>query len=452
MDEQGFQKFSRRDFIGTMALAGAAVAACGTAGTRNISNTKLPILYDEGPDGPELKAGLIGCGGRGTGAAWDFLRAGPNLKIVALADTFQDRVEQCRSQIKERSGQEVADSRCFVGLDGYKKLLDTDIDIVLMATPPYYRPTQFAAAVEAGKHIFIEKPVGVDPAGCRSVMQTAAVAKTKGLNVMTGTHRRRWEKYVETFRRVQDGAIGDIVTIRIYYNTSQLWYRRRQAGWSNLDWMIRDWVNWRWLSGDHIVEQHIHDIDIMNWFTGSHPVRAVGIGSRQRRPTGDQYDSFAVDYEFENGMHVESMCRQIDGCINNMSDVIVGAKGWAYCADAGVNTIYRSDGSVAWAYEGEHNAWKSGIPNKVNPYVQEHIHLVRAIRTGELINKAHDTAVANICAIMGREAAYSGKAVTWDEMMDSDMILGPSTDKNGNIVIKAELPVPGTEGREPSEG
>ncbi|MFC2077146.1 Gfo/Idh/MocA family protein, partial [candidate division KSB1 bacterium] len=400
---------SRRNFIGTAALAGVALAACGKTGTKSGSDIYIPTLYDQAPDGPVLKAGLVGCGGRGTGAAWDFLRAGPNLQIVALADTFKDRVDSCREQIKKRSGQEVPASRCFVGLDSYKKVLDTDIDVVLMATPPYYRPVQFAAAVEAGKHVFIEKPMGVDPVGCRSVMQTASIAKTKGLNVMTGTHRRHWEKYTETLKRILDGAIGDIVAARIYYNTSQLWYRQRQKGWSNLDWMIRDWVNWRWLSGDHIVEQHIHDIDAVNWFTGSHPVKAVGLGSRQRRPTGDQYDNFSVDFEFENGMHVQSMSRQIDGCINNVSQTFVGTKGWALCRQAEPNVIYRSDGSEVWRYEKESNAWASDNPARIMPYIQEHVHLVRAIRTGEQVNKAYDTAVSNLVAVMGRESAYSGK-------------------------------------------
>jgi len=432
MDHQE-SNVSRRKFIGTMAATGALFLACGKVSKKSVSPVAVPPLLERAPDGPVLKAGLIGCGGRGTGAALNFLDAGPNLKIVALADVFRDRLEKARKQIQDKGGQSIPDSRCFTGFDAYKKLLDTDVDVVLMATPPHFRPMQFAAAVEAGKHVFMEKPVAVDPVGARSIMETAAKAKTKGLSVVTGTQRRHQREYVETYKRIRDGAIGDIVAARCYWNGGQLWYRKRQPGWSDMEYMIRDWVNWCWLSGDHIVEQHVHNIDVINWFTGDHPVKAVGFGGRARRVTGDQYDFFSVDFSFENGVHLHSMCRQIDGCANNISEFLVGTKGSTNCR----NTIYRKDGSIAWKFEGKNNL----------PYVQEHIHLVSSIRTGEPVNYAVETAVSTLVAIMGRISAYTGKETTWQEMMDSDLRLGPTTYALGPVPIKAVVPVPGTPGK-----
>ncbi|MFC2076652.1 Gfo/Idh/MocA family protein [candidate division KSB1 bacterium] len=436
MAEKG-SSISRREFVGAMALTGAMLASCGKSGSGSSARApyQFPPLLDQAPDGAELKAGLIGCGGRGTGASQNFLDAGPNLKIVAMADIFKDRVDRCRGTLKEQRGVTVPDNRCFVGLDAYTKLLELDLDLVIIATPPYYRPAQFKAAIKAGNHVFMEKPVTVDPVGARSIIETAGVAKTKGLNVVTGTQRRHQKCYVETFRRVMDGAIGDITAARAYWNGGQLWYRPRQKGWSNLDWMIRDWVNWRWLSGDHIVEQHVHNIDVINWFVGDHPVKAVGAGSRQRRVTGDQFDNFAIDFEFANGVHEFSMCRQVDGCSSNISEYIVGTKGSSNCRD----TIFNPDGSVAWKFEGEQK----------DPYIQEHIHLVTAIRTGDYVNEAERTAVSTLTAIMGRTSAYTGAEVTWQEMMDSDMKSEAPKDTRGRISPIAEVPVAGTGVREP---
>lgn len=424
---------SRRRFIGSagsVVAAGALAVGCGESKPK----VDVPILLDRAPDGSELKAGLVGCGGRGRGAAIDFLNAGPNLKVTALADVFQDRIDQALAEVKEKTGQTVPAENCFVGFDAFQKLIDSGVDIVLLATPPHFRPEHFAAAVKAGKHVFMEKPVAVDPVGIRSIIETAGQARTQNLSVVTGTQRRHQKNYIETYFRIAEGAIGDIIAARCYWNMGQLWYRERKEGWSDMEWMIRDWVNWCWLSGDHIVEQHVHNLDVINWFAGSHPVKAVGFGSRHRRVTGDQYDNFSVDYMFENGMHLHSMCRQIDGCANNVSEFVVGTKGSTNCAD----TIFKPDGNIAWKFE-----VKEGEKEPNSPYLQEHIDLVTSIRTSDPINEAVVTAISTMAAIMGRISAYTGAETAWQEMMDSDFRLGPTEYVMGPSEIKAVISVPG---------
>ncbi len=441
------RSWNRRAFLGAAAAAGAMLAACaegaeGEAGSAAESATAAASPRQvpgplQAPEGRVLKAGLVGCGGRGTGAAIDYLSAGPGLELTALGDVFEDRVESCRGHVKEQKGVEVADASVFVGFDAFQKVIESGVDIVLLATPPHFRPEHFRAAVEAGKHVFMEKPVAVDPTGIRSIMETARLADEKGLNVVTGTQRRHERSYIETYNRVAGGAIGRITAARCYWNQGQLWYKEREAGWSDMEWMIRDWVNWCWLSGDHIVEQHVHNIDVVNWFTGSHPVKAVGLGGRARRVTGDQYDSFSVDYELENGMHVASMCRQIDGCANNVSEYLVGSEGSTNCKD----TIYDPSGNVVWKYGDEEGG---EAPEDNSPYVQEHVDLVTAIRAGERINEAVNTATSTMVAIMGRISAYRGTETTWDDLMASEMRLGPDQYSMGSVDLEAAVPVPGT--------
>lgn len=428
--------FSRRAFLGSLAVAGAALAAC-SGGEKPTSAVALKPGPKTAPDGPPLKAGLIGCGGRGTGAALNFLEAGPNLRITALADVFQDRLDDCRRNLKERAGVEVPEAHCFVGFDAYQKLIDSGVDIVLHATPPHFRPQHFQAAVEARKHVFMEKPVAVDPVGVRSVKATAEKADAFGLSVVTGTQYRHQKSFIETYNRIADGAIGDLVAARAYSLRGQLWYKVPQEGWSEMEAMIRDWVNWQWLSGDFIVEQHIHGLDIMYWFTGDHPVKAIGMGSRARRVTGDQYDFFSVDYELANGLHIHSMSRQIDGCTNNISRWVLGTKGYTNCVD----TIFSLDGKEIWKY-GQNDGNNPEEDN--SPYVQEHIDLVTSIRTGNPVNEAAVTANSTLIAIMGRVSAYTGLEVTWDEVMNSDLRLGPTEYAWGPVPIKAEVPVPGS--------
>jgi len=435
---------SRRNFLGaatTVSIAGVVVptilAGCSREAKKSVP---IPVMLDQAPDGHVLKAGVIGCGGRGTGAALNFLSAGPNLQITALADTFQDRVNACRDEIKKQKGQEVPNENCFVGFDAYQKVIDSGVDIVILATPPFFRPEHLEAAVQAKKHIFAEKPVCVDPVGARSVMASALKAKGLELSIVTGTQRRHQRDYVATWQQIAQGMIGDIVGGNVYWNQNKLWHRDPNPTWSEMEYMIRDWVNWTWLSGDHIVEQHVHNIDVMNWFAGTHPVKATGFGSRLRRVTGDQYDNFSVDYVFENGIHVHSMCRQIDGCFNSVSERLQGTKGSTNCQ----NIISDLAGNELWKYA--YPLDKDGKPTNsvsVDPFVQEHIDFVTAIRVGKPINELEATAISTMVAIMGRISAYTGKETTYEEMMNSDLKLGPSTFVMGPVDIPKNVPIAG---------
>ena len=440
--------FSRRKFLANA----AAISAVGVVGVNVLTSCSgpqkpevklnLPPLLEKAPDGAPIKIGVIGCGGRGSGAMINILDAGPNLVIHALGDTFADNMKACRDKLKKEKNMEVADENVFIGFDAYEKVLDSGVDLVILATPPHFRPLHFEAAVQARKNVFMEKPIAVDPVGIRSVMATAKKAESLGLKIVTGTQRRHQLDYVDVYKQVMNGAIGEITSANAYWNQSQLWYRNPKAEWSEMEYMIRDWVNWLWLSGDHIVEQHVHNLDVITWFTGKHPVKAVAFGSRQRRVTGDQYDNFSVDFVYENGIHLHSMCRQIDGCVNNVSEFIIGTEGKTNCKD----TIWDLKGTEKFAYKYPLDEKGEPMKNvKVSPYVQEHIDLVTCIRQNIPINEAEQTAISNMTAIMGRVSAYTGKEVSWDEMMNSDMRLGPTTYVMGpvGIVKTATVPVPG---------
>lgn len=434
------KQFNRREFIGLGSAAAAGLMiACSSGKKRTL---KQEPFLDQAPDGPLLKAGLIGCGGRGTGAAVNFLNAGPNLKITALGDVFEDQIEKCRKTIREQKEAEVADEACFVGFDAFKKVIESDVDVVILATPPHFRPEHFAAAIDARKHVFMEKPVAVDPVGARSIIAASKKAEAIGLCVGTGTQRRHQRDYVATFKQIYEGAIGKIVSANCYWNQSQLWYRTRQKEWTEMEYMIRDWVNWTWLSGDHIVEQHVHNIDVINWFAEGHPVKAVGFGGRHRRVTGNQFDFFSVDFEYADGFRVHSMCRQINGCVNNVSEFVRGTEGYSNCR----NTIYNPDGTVKWQYEYPKNEEGKSTGNvKVSPYDQEHIDLVTAIRTNKPYTEAENTAISTMAAIMGRISAYTGQEVTWESAMASDLTLGPKEYAMGAVDVPKDVPVPGSE-------
>ncbi len=444
--------FSRRKFISGAAVVGAAgamgvgtLSSCagggGAAATGNYDWTardlNLPPLLDTIPEGKELKAGVIGCGGRGSGAAFNFLDAGSGLSVVALADVFQDRIDDLQKKLKEQKGVEVPNEKCFVGFDAYQKVIESDVDIVILATPPKFRPEHFEAAVKARKHVFMEKPVAVDPVGVRQVIAAAKMAESLGLKVVTGTQRRHQHKYVNILKELNNNAIGRIVTGEVYWNGGQLWYRENNPSWTEMEWMIRDWVNWCWLSGDHIVEQHVHNIDVANWYIGTHPTKALGFGSRQRRVTGDQYDNFAVDFIYDDGMHITSTCRQINGCTNAVNEIFHGTNGHAFTAQGGTASITDLQGNTLFSFE----------DHETSPYVQEHKDLVTAIRQDIPWNQAEETANSVMVAIMGRVSAYTGKEVTWDEMMNSDLKLGPDTYIMGNIgfMANAKVPVPGSD-------
>jgi predicted dehydrogenase len=444
--EQTQKVTGRRKFI-----ASATMATIGTFGAAGIISScsrkpkeKLPVLLNEAPDGRVLRAGLIGCGGRGTGAAVNFLDAGPNLEITALADIFQDKIDNCRAQLKKQKNVEIPDDRCFVGFDSFRKVIESDVDLVLLCTPPHFRPAHIEAAVNADKHIFLEKPCAVDPVGARSVLVSVEKAKQKGLCMVSGTIYRVSKDYMETRRRVMNGEIGDMVSAHVIRNGGSLWIRSRQPGWTDMEYMLRNWGNFCWLSGDHIVEQFIHQIDVMNWYTGENPVRAIGWGGRQRRVTGDQYDFFSIEYVYENGMHTHCAARQISGCSNLTRVHIAGTKGYADATGA----LYNWKGEEIWKYPRPEKDDPDQTWAVKDPFVQEHINLVTAIRTGNVVNDAEAQVMSTLVAVMGRMSAYTGKDVTWEEVLNSDMRLGPASYEFGPVEgIPEVIPVIGIEAK-----
>lgn len=448
---------TRRDFLKTSAVAGAVgvigtgsagfLTSCG-GGTKNGANVPLrepgsyyiPELPDLATDGQELKAGVVGCGGRGSGAAMDFLNAANGVTITALGDVFQDRVDGLANKLKDEKGIDIPAEKRFVGLDAYKQVIDSDIDVLIDCTPPFFRPEHFRYAVEKGKHCFLEKPICVDAVGYRTIMAAARQAEAKNLRVVTGTQRHHQRCYVESFQQIMNGAIGEITGGVVYWNQSMLWYRERQPQWNDFEFMVRDWVNWKWLSGDHIVEQHVHNIDVFTWFSGLKPVSAVGFGSRQRRVTGDQYDNFSIDFTMENGIHLHSMCRQIDGCVNNVSEFVQGTKG--YWTSQGGCRIVDNNGNEIWKFDYE--AEKANF-KQTNPYTLEHVNLINCIRGNKPIEQASETAVSNMAAIMGRESAYTGQETTWDGMTASTLDYTPADLNIGKMDMSGfTVPVPGS--------
>ncbi len=441
--------FSRRKFLAGAAVVGAAgamgagtLSSCASGSEDNSIFTfkkkdyNYPPMLDTVPEGKILKAGIIGCGGRGSGAAINFLDADPTVTVTAIGDVFQDRVDDLQTKLKEQKQLEIADENCFVGFDAFEKVIDSGVDVVILATPPKFRPEHFEAAVRARKHVFMEKPVAVDPVGIRQVLAAAKMADAAGLKVVTGTQRRHQKNYIELFKELNDNnGIGNLVSANVYWNGGKLWHRDSNPDWSEMEWMIRDWVNWTWLSGDHIVEQHVHNIDVANWFFGAHPVKALGFGSRQRRVTGDQYDNFSVDYVMEDGRQIHSMCRQINSCGGGVYETFHGSKAMATTA-GGKNIIVDAAGNQLF----------EAAKSETSPYVQEHKNLITCIRQDIPFNEAEETANSVMTAIMGRVSAYTGKEVTFDEMMNSDLKLGPDTYIMGDIgyMAKATIPVPGT--------
>ncbi|HPA87672.1 MAG TPA: Gfo/Idh/MocA family oxidoreductase [Bacteroidales bacterium] len=431
----------RRSFITKTSVA--ALGAIGTVGLVSSCSGKtktkeiqLPAFLTQAPDGKPLKAGLIGCGGRGTGAAVNFLDAGPNLQITALGDVFKDKLDQCREQLKKERNVEVPDENCFLGFDSYQKVIDSGVDLVLLCTPPAFRPLHVEAAVNAGKHIFMEKPVAVDPVGARKVLVSVKRAQEKGLCMVSGTIRRVQKDFVETWRRVRNGEIGEIVSAHITRNGGGLWVVQRQPGWTDMEYMLRNWANFCWLSGDHIVEQFIHEVDVMNWYLGKNPVKAMGWGGRQRRVTGDQYDFFSVEYIYDNGMHTHCAARQITGCSNLTEQFIVGTEGFANAK----GMIYNLKGEEIWKYPHPEEGSTDETWKVTDPFVQEHINLVTGIRTGNTVNDGEAQVNSTLITIMGRMSAYTGKDVTWDEVMNSDLALGPKVYEFGPVPDIPEVP------------
>jgi len=406
---------TRREFLKTSA---AAVMGGGIAARLG----DVPAVHAAGSD--QIRIGLIGCGDRGTGAVDNAMEAAPNVKLVAMADVFTDRIETSLDVLKKLGREvDVPQIRRFAGFGAFEQVLASDVNYVILATPPGFRPWHLKATVAAGKNVFTEKPVAVDGPGIRTVLAAYEEAKAKGLAIGAGTQRRHQAGYLETLKRIQDGAIGQITSARAYWNQGAIWVHPRQEGWSDMVWQLRNWYYFTWLCGDHIVEQHVHNLDVVNWALGAHPARAVGNGGRQVRTGpeyGNIYDHFTIDYEYENGVHMTSMCRQMPNCENSVSEALAGTKG--FCQ---VNK-YRITGENSWHYGSQDN----------KPYVQEHADLIAAIRGGQPYNELKTVAESTLTAIMGRMAAYTGKAVTWDQALSSQEDLMPA-----KLDWQAPLPV-----------
>jgi predicted dehydrogenase len=392
-DQQSERRIPRRDFLRKSAGITTAALAAGVFGGNAAHSQAVPTL----------RAGLIGCGGRGTGAARDCVKAAPGVEIHALGDLFPERVGSCRTNLQQALGDalKVTDDRCFTGFDAYLGVINSGVDLVLLAEPPAFRPKHFKAAIEAGKHVFFEKPVAVCPAGVRSIIESGEVAKQKNLAVVAGTLYRHHRGYQETIQRIHDGAIGTILAAQAYYITGELWMHPRQPDWTDLEWQLRNWLYFTWLSGDHIAEQHIHNLDVMNWVMQGHPVRALSLGGRQKRTDpafGNVYDHFVTEFEYPGGILMMSMCRQMDNCYNKNTNNVIGTEGF-------------SDPSRSIAGKVTYVAPATTL---ADAYVQEHTDLIASIRKGEPLNEARQVAESTLTAIIGRMSAYTGKEVTWD--------------------------------------
>jgi predicted dehydrogenase len=411
---------TRRDFLKTTAAASLAASIPGNLG-----------LHAAGTDA--VKIGILGCGGRGTGAAVDAMKAASGVEVVALFDAFSDRVQSSLKRLRETAPEKikVTDKTCFVGLDGFRDLLALPgVNYVILAAPPGFRPIHFQAAVEAGKHIFTEKPVAVDPVGIRKFIAASDLAREKGLGVVAGTQRRHQKRYLELMKRIEDGQIGEIAGAECYWNQGDLWVKLRERGMSDMEWQCRNWLYFTWLSGDHIVEQHVHNIDVVNWALRAMPKNVVAMGGRQVRTApeyGNIFDHFAVEFEYPNGVRVASYCRQTKGCAERVEERLVGTKGVAF----GYGEIR---GETPWKFEGE----------EVNPYVQEHADNIAAIRAGKPLNEGRQVAESTMSAILGRMSAYTGRAVSWDwGMTSSKLDLSPEKYEFGPVPVDP-VAIPGT--------
>ena len=414
---------TRRDFVKTAAAASLAAAIPGTMG-----------VFAQGSD--TIKVGVIGCGGRGTGAAIDCLKADPGIEIVALGDLVPDRIESSLARLMKEfpARVKVPAARQFTGFDNYKGVCSVpEVNLIVTAAPPGFRPIHFKAAIDAGKHIFLEKPVAVDPVGIRSVIATADLAKQKNLAVVAGTQRRHQRRYLEMMKRIQDGQIGEIVAAQCYWNQGDLWVKDRLPNMTEIEWQCRNWLYFSWLSGDHIVEQHVHNIDVVNWAMGAMPKNVMGMGGRQVRVApqfGNIFDHFAVEFEYPTGVRVMSMCRQTKGCNDRVEERIVGTRGIAWSTSSAT----RITGAVAWTFEAD----------EVNPYVQEHIDLIASIRKGTPLNEGRQVAESTMCAIIGRMSAYTGRAMSWDWAMNTSKLdLSPAKYEFGPNPVDP-VAIPGT--------
>ena len=392
------QSLSRRQFLRSSTLAAAAAVVAAPAILR--AQSKSP-----------LNAAIIGVGGRGSGAGDNYLEAlkiaGAEGKIVAVADIFPEAAK--------KAGQTfgVPEDKCFSGFDAYQKALAVPgVNYAILATPPGFRASHFKAAIEAGKNVFMEKPVAVDGPGCQLMYATAELAKQKNLKVAAGTQRRHQAAYIETIKRLKDGAIGDVVTLRAYWvNGGPIWHRG-DVGSTEIERQIRNWYHYIWLCGDHICEQHVHNLDVCNWIVGDHPTKCWGMGARQQLngKSGEIWDNFAVEYEYANGVRLYSYCGQIKREWASVSEGVQGTKG-----TSNPSGLIQPKGGTAWRFKGK----------EVGPYVQEHVDLINAIQKDTDLNEGKQVTDSTLTAIMGREAAYSGAGVDRDQVLNSKFTYGP---------------------------
>ncbi len=416
---------TRRDFLQTAAAGGALLSWPWTR-----------FVHAAGSD--VIKIALSGCGGRGTGAVSDAMvnKVGARVKLVAIHDAFKERVDASLHALKGRFGEmaDVPPERQFTDLDGYLKLMETDADIVLLCSPPGFRPMHYEAAVKAGKHVFMEKPLAVDAPGVRRIMATNEEAKKKGLRVAVGHHLRHEVKHKEMIKRIWDGEIGELMYLRAYFNSSGVWVRPRKPEQTEMQYQVNNWYYFTWLSGDHIVEQHVHDLDVLNWMMGNkHPISAQGTGGRQFRigkDYGEIYDHHAVEFVYENGVRAYSYCRHIPGCWDSFSEHAHGTKGYVSIEGHGHAVIHvqgKDPVRVERGPDGHQLEW--------NDFLQ-------AYMAGEPYNEVDATILGTMTAILGRMATYSGQIVTWDEAIKSELDLSPS----GYTWDSIPQPKPGPDG------
>lgn len=437
-------KQTRRKFLGTSSKIAAAGVAAGVATGADLSLARS--AFAGGSD--SMKIGLIGCGGRGTGAANNaMLTKSGNVQLAAVADVFEDRMNSMLKAATKKNEEKVLvnDATKFIGLDAYEKVLDSDVDLVILATPPGFRPLHFEKAVEAGKHVFMEKPVAVDVPGVRRVLAAAEKAQEKNFAVQVGLQRRHETKYREVIQALKEGIVGDLIYSRVYWNGGGVWLKARQPEQSELNYQMRNWYYFNWLCGDHIVEQHIHNLDVINWLLDDFPEKAQGQGGRLVRnyeDTGHIFDHHSVEYTYKNGHKMFSQCRHMPQCWNHVAEWVHGTKGYA---QINKGKIFNNDGKLimeAKKPKGESNGWQ-----------QEHHDLFAAIQNGQRPNEGEYGAKSTMTAILGRLATYTGKTLKWEDAMKSNLSLANvdnlrklddeapiQPDKNGNY----EVATPGT--------
>ncbi|MBC8471059.1 MAG: Gfo/Idh/MocA family oxidoreductase [Planctomycetes bacterium] len=422
---KGNSVLSRRDFIKTSAALGAASLAVGTN-----------RMYAAGSD--KVRIGLIGCGGRGTHDATKCLRSSENVELVAMGDLFKDRLDRCRRTLRRDLSEKVkvTEDKCFVGWDAHKKVVACDdVDMVILTEPPHFRPSHLKAAIEAGKHVFMEKPAAVDPVGVRSVIASSELADRKGLTIVAGTQMRRISHLVEGIKAIHDGAIGELVggqCVRLGGGMLTWGQKERQPEWSDMEWHLRRWLFLTWLSGDFIVEMHVHNLDVMNWAFGGPPVQCVGMGGREVRKGpeyGNVFDHFAVEYEYPNGVRVEYMGYQIDCPIDRSDQRFVGTKGKAYSDFGRVVVEGRNKTEFAW--------------DQKDPCITQHADQIAAIRQGKRLNEGRRVAESSLTSIMGRMSAYTGRALKFDWAMNASKLdLSPPAYEFGDLEMRP-VAVPG---------